>query len=125
MFYSEQTGGFYDPAIHTRIPSDAVEISHEQHAQLLQGQATGKIIAADQNGFPMLAEPAQPTESQKAAAIRSKRNVLLTGSDWAVLPDAPVTEAQRQAWVEYRQALRDITQQPTFPDSVVWPLLPA
>jgi hypothetical protein len=51
----------------------------------------------------------------------SKRNKLLLESDWTQLPDAPVN---KQAWAEYRQALRDITHQTGFPTKIEWPLAP-
>ena len=37
-------------------------------------------------------------------AVRQWRDRLLAASDWTQLPDAPVN---RQAWADYRQALRD------------------
>lgn len=65
MFYSKTTGGFYDPAIHgDNIPTDAVEITSEEHAALLEGQSQGKIIAADKNGKPILKDPPPPTVEQ-------------------------------------------------------------
>ena len=57
MFYSKSTGGFYDPKIHAVIPEDAVEISRATHAALLAGQAEGKVIANDSEGFPILQSP--------------------------------------------------------------------
>lgn len=41
-----------------------------------------------------------------------------------VLRWAALSEAQKQAWAEYRQALLDVPQQTGFPDSVVWPVCP-
>jgi len=54
--------------------------------------------------------------------IRVKRNELLTASDWTVLPD--VTLDNKQAWLDYRQALRDITITFDTPSNVVWPVKP-
>ena len=55
--------------------------------------------------------------------IRAKRDGLLTASDWAAMPDSPVTD--KQAWLDYRTALRDLPQTfSTDPDSVVWPVVP-
>ena len=65
MFYSKQTGGFYSREIHCdNIPSDAVEISAEDHAALLEGQSQGKIISADKNGKPVLKDPPPPIPEQ-------------------------------------------------------------
>ena len=65
MFYSVQTNGFYASEIHgDNIPSDAVEITPEQHAALLQGQSEGKVIAADANGNPILGDPPAPNTEQ-------------------------------------------------------------
>lgn len=57
MFYSKSTGGFYDPEINAAIPEDAVEISRATHSALLAGQAEGKVIANDSEGFPILQSP--------------------------------------------------------------------
>lgn len=52
--------------------------------------------------------------------VRSDRNSRLVVSDWTQLPDALVDAA---AWAEYRQQLRDITDQ-NDPFEVVWPTAP-
>ena len=51
---------------------------------------------------------------------RSKRNRLLSDTDWMALSDNTMTPE----WVSYRQALRDITAQEGFPYSVIWPTRP-
>lgn len=56
------------------------------------------------------------------AAISSKRQSLLVQSDWTQLPDVPLET--KAAWAEYRQALRDITEQPGYPDDIIWPVAP-
>jgi hypothetical protein len=54
---------------------------------------------------------------QASARVREHRNLMLRETDWRVLPDLNVS----QAWLDYRQALRDITTQEGFPYSVIWP----
>lgn len=55
MLYSASTGGFYSRDIHgENIPVDAVEITDEEHAELLEGQAQGQIIAPTADGRPSL-----------------------------------------------------------------------
>jgi hypothetical protein len=60
-------------------------------------------------------------KTQKANEVRSKRNMLLTQSDWTQLADAPVDNL---AWAVYRQSLRDITLQAGFPFDVIFPVIP-
>lgn len=122
MYFSKQTNGFYERDIHgENIPEDAVEITSEYRWELIAGQSGGKIITADENGFPILVDPPAPTPEQLANNIRSQRNTLLQQSDWTQIADAPV---DTQAWATYRQALRDITEQSGFPDNVQWPDTP-
>lgn len=52
--------------------------------------------------------------------VRAERNAKLAASDWTQLPDAPVDAA---AWAEYRQTLRDVTDQ-ADPFNIVWPTAP-
>lgn len=66
----------------------------------------------------------EPTEEQQEMQVRAARNSLLDLCDWTQLPDAPLTEEQKQAWAEYRQALRDVPEQAGFPENVVWPSTP-
>ena len=65
-----------------------------------------------------------PTAPEPVQANRHRRNILLTHTDWTQMPDAPLSEAQRAAWVAYRQELRDVPTQPGFPDQIIWPVAP-
>ena len=65
---------------------------------------------------------AQPTKTQRAEVVRFERNAKLTASDWTQVAAAPVDQA---AWAAYRQALRDVPQQSSFPTDIVWPTKPA
>ena len=53
--------------------------------------------------------------------VRQLRNELLNECDWTQLGDIP-TET-KAIWTEYRQSLRDITNQ-TNPFDIVWPVKP-
>lgn len=119
MLYSKTTGGFYDPSIHgTSIPADAVQITRATYESMLAAQSAGKVIVGKPDGHPDAVDPVVVVTWD---AIRSKRNALLSASDWTQLPDAPVDKA---AWATYRQALRDITETFSAPDLVVWPTQP-
>ena len=69
------------------------------------------------------AEEVQEYDDNVAAVARSQRNALLSASDWTQLPDAPIDAT---AWAVYRQALRDITAHPNWPNlnDADWPVNP-
>lgn len=55
---------------------------------------------------------------------RKKRNQLLTESDWTQIPNTPLTEEQKNSWEDYRNKLRNITEDPKFPWEHSWPEKP-
>lgn len=61
----------------------------------------------------------------KADEIRARRNMLLAESDFSQLADSPFSEIEKSAWAQYRQELRDLTEQAGFPDTVVFPATPS
>ena len=63
----------------------------------------------------------EPLEQDRAESnVRSRRDSLLSETDWMALSDNTMTPE----WATYRQALRDITAQEGFPYSVNWPTKP-
>lgn len=65
ILYSATTNGFYSRELHgNNIPKDAVEITAEKHAELLQGQAEGKKIVPSPLNIPSLQNTPQPTVEQ-------------------------------------------------------------
>lgn len=61
------------------------------------------------------------TGLEKSEFVRAKRDLMLRDSDFAVLPDSPMSETKKEAWRVYRQALRDLPEQEGFPENVAWP----
>lgn len=136
LYFSASTGGFYDSEIHgarhieidgevvvnldCHIPTDAVEIDAEQHAALLAAQADGKMIAADAQGNPIAIDRPAPTADEIMASVRRKRDALLAASDWVVTRAVETGTPVPAEWSEYRQALRDITEQA----EIIWPEKP-
>jgi hypothetical protein len=49
---------------------------------------------------------------------------LLAESDWAMMPDVPMTKGDKIKWEEYRKALREIKLQPGYPNNIAWPNKP-
>ena len=54
-------------------------------------------------------------------AKRQERNLILQSTDWTVLPDAPLTDAEKATWKAYRQKLRDLPADYPKVDSIKWP----
>ncbi|NOU53094.1 hypothetical protein HG263_21575 [Pseudoalteromonas sp. JBTF-M23] len=56
--------------------------------------------------------------------LREIRDGELKNSDWTQMPDTPLTTEQKQAWADYRQALRDLPNSNDDPTLAVWPTAP-
>lgn len=62
--------------------------------------------------------------AQLAAAARQQRDELLTGSDWITVKAFETATAIPVEWIDYRQALRDVSSQAAFPYTIDWPTRP-
>ena len=94
----------------TFIPKDP---SNRHYQQFLEEQKNGEAELVP------FVPPALTWEE-----IRAQRDQLLTQSDWTTLLDAQ-PKPNKEAWLTYRQALRDITKTYSFPEAVIWPTKPA
>ncbi|UQS15583.1 phage tail protein [Pseudomonas sp. HS6] len=113
MFYSKSTGGFYEP-FGGEIPADAVEITQEYWQELLTGQSIGKLIVANDDGYPILVDRPGPTPAELEGYERSWRNLQIKATDsvvdqyrdeverWPTL----LTPAQYLELQTYRRTLR-------------------
>ena len=78
-----------------------------------------------QNNYDIWLQFAKDYEYEKLATeIRTKRDNLLTQTDWTQVTDTVLNTEKQQEYKEYRQQLRDITEQQEFPYKVVFPKNP-
>lgn len=56
--------------------------------------------------------------------IKGVRKGLLSASDWTQLLDSPLSAADKTKWADYRQKLRDITEDFKKPEDVTFPETP-
>ncbi|MFK5239424.1 DUF4376 domain-containing protein [Glaesserella parasuis] len=68
--------GFYDDSHGGFVPEGACEISAETYRLLLEGQAQGKLIIADDEGNPILSEPPPIPIEEQRQKIRDAINTL-------------------------------------------------
>lgn len=59
--------------------------------------------------------PPVPTVEELAARVRTERDRRITATDYLVMPDYPLDTDKLEEIKVYRQALRDLPQQPGFP----------
>lgn len=108
----------------TKLPPEAVEITQEKYAEVMDGHRKGQDIVAGPDGQPMLADRPGPTPEQIVASVRAERNALLTASDWTQMPDAPLDAMAKANWAHYRKALRDVDFTVADPSKIVLPKAP-
>jgi len=64
-------------------------------------------------------------DAQPWKELRAERNRRLAKTDYLFTSDYPhVSEEVRQAWLDYRQALRDLPANTEDPANPVWPVPP-
>ena len=74
--------------------------------------------------------PPVPTTEELAARIRIERDKRIAETDYLVMPDYPLDTDNLEEIKAYRQALRDLPQQPGFPwngpddPACPWPVEP-
>lgn len=126
-----------------------VEDATEEHGERWQADEyqlydipwTAKLAEKITESFAAYLERAKNLDYARAAdTVRVKRNMLLSASDARMALDRlgmevpsgstftawlvflkKLGDALVGSWAKYRQALRDITQQPGFPYDVNWP----
>ena len=129
--YSPSANAFYDTSINLVIPDDAVKITDKKWADLLAGQAEGKLIACGADMLPCLTAQPLPTAEELINQAEDKRSRLRTEADTAIQPlqDASdlgiATEdeaSQLMAWKKYRVMLMRVN--PESIEETRWPEMP-
>lgn len=110
-----------------------IESCHEELPATLDGLEVVEYEGEIRHGLMYSEGAFHSPESMPAASIseevlslqmRARRSAAIASSDWTQLPDNALTAAQRIAWANYRQALRDLPQQSGFPN-VAFPAAPS
>lgn len=106
--YSKSTGGFYDARVHgDSIPRDAVEITSEQHAALLDGQSQGQRIASDGSGFPLLLAAPVPTTEELKESAQAGIDAHFEQLYCQVVPNSAIAAEYNAAYASAKEWLLD------------------
>lgn len=82
-------------------------------------------VSADGKTITFTPPTDEELDDEAISLARSRRQMLISATDYLVLSDYPIAEEKKQAIKEYRQALRDITKQSGWPRNIIWPEKPA
>lgn len=124
-----QSGAY--PAPQSNSFPGAIELTDKQAATLVDYNGFVNIARTDEGVIVTPNTEAweawkaeQPDPSILVAEeVRQQRNTLLSETDWTQLNDAPLTDEEKEKYRTYRQALRDIPQQESFPENITWPTI--
>lgn len=101
-------------------------LSEQPEVDYINIYTTGsKSIAVDVNTKKL--KKVTPPSQNITGLIRQQRMGLLASTDWTQMPDSPLSPGLKQAWADYRQALRDLPDEQGNVNSitdVVWPTPP-
>lgn len=124
MFYGKhKVDGSFGFFVDTENCTKAVELSDDEYSNLLKAQENGKQIIPGKNGRPTAVDPeslltADEKKERAAAAVRASRDTLLLKTDILMLADCfeNLSDEDKKNYKNYRQYLRDIPQNPDFPN---------
>lgn len=116
--YDKRTGLILGRGIAPTLPQDTETIGYIEH------QHRGEIYVRD--GIPVRLPPSR---DELLFEVRKERDARLANTDKVWSPDyteggQPLTEERKNAYMVYRQALRDITTQEDLAN-LIWPVLQA
>lgn len=130
--YSPSANAFYDTSINLVIPDDAVKITDKKWADLLAGQANGKLIACGADMLPCLTDQPLPTTEELISQAEDKRSRFRAEADTAIQPLQDASDlgiatddeaSQLVAWKKYRVMLMRINTKDV--ENIIWPEQPA
>ena len=106
--FDQQSGSFP----HFEIPSS----QKLQAIAASRGEDDGSIVLSEDPAILEL------INAELWTSFRKERDALLQKSDWTMLPD--VSLDTKDAWIEYRAALRALPALTTDPAAPDWPIAP-
>lgn len=101
------------------IYSNVISVERIDGGALVAKDSSGNDVAYDE--ATVSAKATELSNAWNLSELRNERNKKLSETDYWMLSD---TNMASQAQIDYRQALRDITNTYSSLDTVVWPTKP-
>lgn len=132
MKYSASTGGFYDPIINKNIPKDSVDISQQQHRELLKGESLdqSEIVADTISRMPKLKKKDFDLEAYKIQSINQLYSVsekfirkhchawTIEAATWVLIAKNPSSQLAKSVLEWVRAVKNDVSaKQDTIEES--------
>lgn len=109
----------YDASLQKIVSEQIVDLENREV------KIVWNVVALSESELELNQNLQQAQVFAKWQELRVRRNSLLSYCDWTVMPDSPISTEQRAAWIAYRQQLRDLPQQVSSPENVVFPTPPS
>ena len=110
------------------LTKSAAILASNSNIKLVRQLDDGSFVALDENeqeiawdDEAVTAKQAELQSAEDMTKLRDERNRLLAATDHWGMPDTPNMTTEQ---INYRQALRDITNSATSLDDVTWPTKP-
>lgn len=113
MIFFHTDFGFLDSDIHGDPPAGAVEISSQDHASLMAGQAEGRCIVSV-NGYPQLTEAPEPAVVVPASVSRFQAKAALHQAGLLADAEAAIAAADYIAQIAWSDAAEWRRDSPTI-----------
>ena len=97
-------------------------------ASLVDTQQLFDLIESNGDVAAYVPPTQEELDERAAAQVRAERNTILVNDVDPIVTNPlrwdELTEAEQQAWRDYRIALLNVPQQEGFPNNVTWPTAP-
>lgn len=106
-----------------KSPNDSPN-TYSKYTELVNWCNSNNSKIVDKGNYYEVVPIPEPTEEELTRIVRGNRDAKLSATDYLLTSDYPISEENLEEVKVYRQALRDITEQPGFPKDVIWPDVP-
>lgn len=100
-----------------------VPINSDDEAMLSEALRRGHLPRLENEQW-VIYTPDNPPLDVMMHTLRHERDNRLRDCDWTQMADAEIAPTKRQAWADYRRALRRLPQDHPDGKNVVWPAKP-